>query len=91
MQRGIGAHGVVKALRFAFLIEEAVLVALGDEEIKLEVASRELHTAGDGCPFAKGDGLAICGAIGQRIAADDILLKHVSEAFVILVKKRWRI
>ena len=62
-------------------------MALCDKKVKLEVAPRELHAAGDGCPFAEGDRLALGGAIGQRIAADNILLQHVSEAFVILIKK----
>ena len=60
----IGVHRLIEALRFALLIEEAVLVALCDKEIKLEVASRELHTAGDGCPFAESDRFIISGAIG---------------------------
>ena len=59
-----------------------------DKEIKLEVTPRELHAARDGCPLAESDGFVLGSAIGQRIAADDILLQHVSEAFVILVKKR---
>ena len=63
-------------------------MALCDKEIKLEVASRELHAARYGGPFAESDGLVLGSAIGQRIAADDILLQHISEAFVILVKKR---
>ena len=54
-----------------------------DKEIKLEVASRELHAARDGCPLAESDGLVLGSAIGQCIAADDILLQHISEAFFI--------
>ena len=88
MQRGIGAHGFIETLRLALLVEKAVLVALCDEEVKLEVAPRELHAARYGCPLAEGDGLVLGGTIGQRIAADDILLQHVSEAFVILIKSR---
>lgn len=83
MQWGIGAHRFVETLHFALLVEEAVLVALGDEEVELEVAARELHTAGDRRPLAESDGLVFGSAIGQRIAADDILLQHVSEAFFI--------
>ena len=79
MQWGIGAHRVVKALHLALLVEEAVLVALGDEEVELEVAARELHVAGDGRPLAESDGFALGGAVGQRIAADEVLLQHVSE------------
>ena len=79
MQWGIGAHGFVEALYFALFIEKAVLVALGDEEVELEVAPRELHVAGDGCPLAEGDRLVFCCAIGQRVAADDVLLQHVAE------------
>ena len=88
MQRGIVAHWFIETLRLALLVEKAVLVTLRDEEIKLEIASRELHTARYGCPFTEDNGLVLSSAIGQRIAADDILLQHISEAFVILVKKR---
>ena len=83
MQWWIGTHRLVETLHFALLVEEAVLVALCDEEIKLEVAPRELHAARYGCPFAESDGLVLGSAIGQRIAADDVLLQHVSEAFFI--------
>ena len=69
----------VKALRFALLVEEAVLVALGDEEVELEVATGELHTAGDGCPFAEGDGLVLGGSVGEGVAADDVLPEHIAE------------
>ena len=89
MQRGIGAYRLIKILRFALLIEKAVLMALCDKEIKLKIASREQHAACDGCPFAEGYGLALSSARGQRIATDDVLLQNVSETFVILVKKRW--
>ena len=58
-------------------------MALCDKEIKLEVAPRELHAARNGCPLAENDGLVLGSAIGQRIAADDILLQHVLEAFFI--------
>lgn len=85
MQWGISVYRFVEALRFALLVEEAVLVALGDEEVELEVATGELHTAGDRGPFAEGDGLVLGGAVGQCITADDILLQHVSEAFFITV------
>ena len=79
MQWGISARGFVKALRFALLVEEAVLVALGDEEVELEVAAGELHTAGDGGPLAEGDGRILGGAVGEGVAADDVLLEHVAE------------
>ena len=79
MQRGISVYRFVKALRFALLVEEAVLVALGDEEVELEVATGELHTASDGCPFAEGDGLILGGAVGEGVAADDVLLEHIAE------------
>ena len=79
MQRGIGAHRFVETLCFALLVKEAVLVALGDEEVELEVAARELHVAGDGRPLAEGDGLVLGGAVGQRIAAYDVFLQHVAE------------
>ena len=72
MQWRIGAYWFVEALRLSFLVEEAVLVALGDKEIKLEVTAREILAACDGCPFAEGDGLALGSAIGQRIATDDL-------------------
>lgn len=58
-------------------------MALGDEEVELEVAAGELHAAGDGGPLAESDGLVFGSAIGQRIAADDILLEHVAETFFI--------
>ncbi len=73
MQWGIGAHGFVETLGLALLVEKAVLVALGDEEVELEVATGELHTAGDRRPFAEGDGLVLGGAVGEGIAADDVL------------------
>ncbi len=79
MQWGIGAHGFVEVLHFALLVEEAVLVALGDEEVELEVAAGELHTARDGGPLAEGDGLVLGGAVGEGIAADDVFLEHVAE------------
>ena len=72
-------------MRFALLVEEAVLVVFCDKEIKLEVAQRELHAARNGCPLTESDGLVLSSTIGQRIAADDILLQHVSEAFFITV------
>lgn len=79
MQWGIGAHRFVEALGLALLVEEAVLVALGDEEVELEVAPGELHTARDGRPLAEGDGLVLGGSVGQCVTADDILLEHVAE------------
>ena len=83
MQRGIGAHWFIETLRLALLVEKAVLVTLRDEEVKLEIASRELHTARYGCPFAEDNGLVLGSAIGQCVAADDILLQHILEAFFI--------
>ena len=88
MQWWIGTHRLVETLHFALFVEEAVLVVFCDKEIKLEVAPRELHAARNGCPLTESDGLVLSSTIGQRIAADDILLQHISEAFVILVKKR---
>ena len=85
MQWWIGTHRLVETLHFALFVEKTVLVVFCDKEIKLEVAPRELHTARDGCPFAESDGLVLGSAIGQRIAADDVLLQHVSEAFLITV------
>ena len=85
MQWWIGTHRLVETLHFALFVEEAVLVALCDKEVKLEVAPRELHAARNGCPLAESDGSVLGSAIGQRIAADDILLQHVSEAFFITV------
>ena len=72
-------YGFVEALHFALLVEEAVLVALGDEEIELEVAAGELHTAGDRGPLAEDDGLVLGGAVGEGVAADDVLLEHIAE------------
>ena len=83
MQRGIGAHWLVETLRFALLIEKAILMALSDKEVKLKITPRELHAASDGGPFTESDGLALGSAIGQRIATNDILFKHVSETFFI--------
>ena len=74
MQRGIGTYGFVEVLHFTLLVEEAVLVALGDEEVELEIAARELHVASDGRPFAESDGFVLCSAVGQRIAADNVFL-----------------
>ena len=85
MQWWIGTHRFVETLHFALFVEKTVLVVFCDKEIKLEVAPRELHAARDGCPFAESDRLVLGSAIGQRIAADDILLQHVSEAFFVTV------
>ena len=79
MQRGISVYRFVEALHLALLVEEAVLVALGDEEVELEVAAGELHTAGDGCPLAEDDRFVIGGAVGEGVAADDVFLQHVAE------------
>ena len=79
MQWGIGAHRLIEALHFALLVEEAVLVALRDEEIELEIASGELHDPGDGGPLTEGDGLVFGGAVGECVAADDVFLEHVAE------------
>lgn len=79
MQRGISVYRFVEALYLALLVEEAVLVALGDEEVELEVAAGELHTAGDGGPLAENDGLVLGGAVGEGVAADDVLLEHIVE------------
>lgn len=79
MQWGIGTHRFVKALHFALLVEEAVLVALGDEEVELEVAAGKLHTAGDRGPLAEDDGLVLGGAVGEGVAADDVFSEHVAE------------
>lgn len=78
MQWWIGTHRFVKTLHFALLVEEAVLVALCDKEIKLEVAPRELHTASYWCPLAESYRLILSCAIGQCIAADDVLLKQIT-------------
>lgn len=79
MQRGIGAHGFVEVLHFALLIEEAVLVALCDEEIELEVAPGELHASGDGGPLTEDDGFVLGGAVGEGVAADDVLSEYIAE------------
>ena len=79
MQRGISVYRFVEALLFALLVEEAVLVALGDEEVELEVATGELHTASDRGPLAEGDGLVLGGAVGEGVAADDVFSEHVAE------------
>lgn len=79
MQWGIGAHRFVETLHFALLVEEAVLVAFCDKEIKLEVTPRELHAARNGCPLAESDGLVLGGAVGQCIATDDVFSEHVAE------------
>ena len=86
MQWRISAHRLVETLSITLLIKEAILVALSNKEIKLEVASRKLHAACYGCPLAESDGLVLGSAIGQRIAADDILLQHILEAFFIAVR-----
>ena len=83
MQWWIGTHRLVETLHFSLLVEEAVLVVFCDKEVKLEIAPRELHAARYGCPFAEDDRFVLGGAIGQRIAADDILLEHVAKAFFI--------
>ena len=79
MQRGIGTYRFIEALGLALLVEEAVLVALGDEEVELEVAAGELHTASDRGPLAEGDGLVLGGAVGEGVATDDVLLEHIAE------------
>ena len=79
MQRGIGAHRLIETLHFALLVEEAVLVALCDEEIELEIASGKLHDARDGSPLAESDGFVFGGAVGEGVATDDVLLEHIAE------------
>ena len=54
-------------------------MALGDEEVELEVAPGELHAAGDGGPLAEDDGFVLGGAVGEGVAADDVLLEHIAE------------
>lgn len=66
-------------MHLALLVEEAVLVALGDEEVELEVATGELHAAGDGGPLAEDDGFVVGGAVGEGVAADDVFSEHVAE------------
>ena len=58
-------------------------MALCDKEIKLEVTTGKLFATRDRCPLAEGDRLTVGGAICQCIAADNILLQHISEAFFI--------
>ena len=79
MQWGIGAHWLIETLCPALLVEEAVLVALGDEKVELEVTAGELHTAGDGGPLVENDGLVLGGAVGEGVAADDVFSEHVAE------------
>lgn len=79
MHRWIRPYRFIETLGLTLLVEEAVLVVLCDKEIKLEVAPRELHAARDGCPLAEGDGLVGGGAVGEGVAADDVLLEHIAE------------
>lgn len=79
MQRGISVYRFVEALYLALLVEKAVLVALGDEEVELEVAAGELHTARDGGPLAEDDGFILGGAVGEGVAADDVLSEYIAE------------
>ncbi len=79
MHRWIRPYRFIKTLGLALLIEEAVLVALGDEEVKLEIAAGELHSARDGSPLAEDDGFVLGGAVGEGVAADDVLLEHIAE------------
>ena len=79
VNRRIGFYRLIETLYFALLVEEAVLVALGDEEVELEVATGELHTARDGGPLAEDDGFILGGAVGEGVAADDVLLEHIAE------------
>lgn len=58
-------------------------MALGDEEVELEVAAGELHTAGDRRPLAEDDGLVLGGAVGEGVAADDVFSEHVAEGEVV--------
>ena len=78
MQWWIGSHWFIKALCFALLVEEGILVRLVDQKVELEVAPRELHAARNGCPFAEGDGLAIGSALGEGVATVDVLLQHIA-------------
>ena len=79
VNRRIGFYRLIETLYFALLVEETVLVALGDEEVELEVAAGELHTARDGGPLAEGDGLVLGGSVGEGVAADNVLLEHIAE------------
>ena len=53
-------------------------MCLVDQEVELEVTSRELHAARNGRPFAERDRLAVGSAIGEGIATDDVLLEHIA-------------
>ena len=79
IHRRIRPYRFIETLGLALLVEEAVLVALRNEEVELEVASRELHTARDGRPLAEGDRLVLGGAVGEGVAADDVLQEHIAE------------
>ncbi len=79
MHRWIRPYRFIETLGLALLVEEAVLVALGDEKVELEVAAGELQAAGDGGPLAEDDGLVLGGAVGEGVAADDVLPEHVAE------------
>jgi len=83
MKWRIGAYWLIKALHLSLLIEEAVLMALCHKEVELEIATGKLHAARYRCPLAESDRLTLGGAICQRIATDNILLQHISEAFFI--------
>ena len=83
MKWWIGTNRLVKALHLSLLIEETVLMALCDKEVELEIATGELLATSNRRPFAEGDRLTLGGAICQRIATDNILLQHISEAFFI--------
>ena len=83
MHRWIRPYRFIETLGLTLLVEEAVLVTLRNEEVELEVAPRELHTARDGRPLAEGDRLVLGCAIGQRIAADDVFSEHIAETFFI--------
>ena len=83
MQRRIRPHRFVEVLCLALLVEERILVCLVDQKVKLKVSPRELHTAGDGSPFTESNRLAVCGAIGEGIAADDVLPQHIAETSLV--------
>ena len=78
---------LIETLHLSLLVEEAVLMALRDKEIKLEIATGKLLAARDRCPLTESDRLAVGGAICQRISADNILLQHISESVAIIRKR----
>ena len=80
MHQGELTHGLIELLRLALLIEEGILMFLLHEEIKLEITP--LHFVAHKSPFAKDDGLAVGGSIGEGVALHDVAAEQITDVLL---------